>query len=181
MLLADPSCGGCKQGDEMAAGNMLTMELAKSGRNPQTAEGFTEWTAIGSQCDLAVQPAQSSVDMDASHAVVYSGPNFLDTCYGHTKARQDANTKQDAKYYYCDTSDPRTNPCGSEYRPGKNTNWRKTDTGLRGLSLLYERVTDAYQREVVTDTYKRSGISTNRSPRLLALGAVASAWILLTR
>jgi hypothetical protein len=160
---------------------MLTMELAKSGRNPQTAEGFTEWTAIGSQCDLAVQPAQSSVDMDASHAVVYSGPNFLDTCYGHTKARQDVNTKQDAKYYYCDTSDPRTNPCGSEYRPGKNTNWRKTDTGLRGLSLLYERVTDAYQREVVTDTYKRSGTSTNRSPRLLALGAVASAWILLAR
>jgi hypothetical protein len=28
-VIADLSCGGCKQGDEMAAGNMLIMELAK--------------------------------------------------------------------------------------------------------------------------------------------------------
>jgi hypothetical protein len=148
------------------------MELAQSGRNPQSAEGFTEWTTIGSQCDLAVQPAQSSVGMDASHAVVYAGPNFLDTCYDHSGARKDSKAKRDAKYYYCDTSDPSTNPCGSEYRPEQNPRWRKTTTGLRGLSLLYD---------IIKDSYGKSGASTNKSPRLWVLGAVASTWALLAR
>ena len=173
------ACGGCTQGTELTAGSALLSELYTSGRNPQSAEGFTEWTTIGSQCDLAVQPASSSVNMDASHAVVYAGPNILETCYSHTKARQDANTKQDAQYYYCDTSDPRTDPCGPPYLPKDNPKWHKTTTGLRGLSLLYDRIKDSYGKSGTSGT---SDASTNRSPRLLALGVVASTyWALLAR
>ena len=51
---------GDKQVSELTTGSALTNELATSGRNPQTAGGFTEWTAIGSQCDIVVQPASSS-------------------------------------------------------------------------------------------------------------------------
>jgi len=170
--LSDFSCGGCKQGDELAAGNMLIMELAKSGRNPQSAEGFTEWTTIGSQCEYAVQPASSSASMDASHAIVYAGPDkIVPTCYDHTKARQDANTKHDAQYYYCDTSDPRTDPCGPPYLPKDNPKWRKTTTGLCGLSLLYERLRDA--------SVTKSAASLPKGNRKWVAATLAATWALL--
>jgi hypothetical protein len=62
-LLAFFACDGCTQSVELTAGKDFISELNKSGRNPQTSGGFTEWTVIGSECDLAVVPTQSSIDM----------------------------------------------------------------------------------------------------------------------
>ncbi len=109
-------CDGCQQGIELTPESALLTELATFGRNPQTSAGFTEWTEIGSRCDIAVQPASSSVSMDASHAVVYSDTlGVTPTCYDHGGALHDSKTDHDAPYYYCDTSNPDTDPCTNQY------------------------------------------------------------------
>ena len=168
---ANTGCGGCAQGLELWTGSDLIGALTTSGRNPQTSEGFTEWTTIGSQCDLVVIPTQSSVGMDASHAIVYSGVSKVNpTCYDHGGALHDFNTDHDAEYYCCDTSNTDASPCGPEYRPEKNPNWRKKATGLHGLDLLYTEVTKGF-----TCSARRI------RPRLWMAATLASAWALLAR
>ena len=161
-------CDGCQQGIELTPKSALLTELATFGRNPQTSAGFTEWTEIGSQCDKAVQLASSSVSMDASHAVVYSGPKKIQTCYDHGGALHDSNTKHDAPYYYCDTSNPDTDPCTNQYQGSK---WRQTKTGLHGLELLYTRITEGLPQ------FTSSAARTR--PRLWVAATLASAWVLL--
>jgi hypothetical protein len=155
-------------GTELAAGSAFLSELTKYGRNPQSSEGFTEWMTIGSQCDYAVQPTSSSAGMDASHALVYSGsPYNPPTCYDHGGALHDLKTEHDAKYYYCDTSDPDANPCGSKYQSSR---WSKTTMGLHGLELLYTEITKGLLN---------SAIRTH--PRLWMAATLASAWALLAK
>jgi hypothetical protein len=162
-------CDGCQQGIELTPYSDLLKELATSGRNPQSAEGFTEWTAIGSQCDIAVQPASSSVGMDANHAVVYSGTMKVGiikgtpTCYDHGGALHDSKTEHDAEYYYCDTSNPSKYACTDQYL---SATWRHTKKGLHGLELLYTRITSSAERS---------------RPRLWMAATLASTWALLAR
>ena len=104
---------------------------------------------------------QQAARIDASHAVVYSGP--AKTCYDHGGALHDFNTKRDAKYYYCDTLNPSKTPCGSEYQSRR---WNKTKKGLHGLDLLYVTIT---------------GSATRMSPRLWIAAMLASSWALLRR
>jgi hypothetical protein len=159
-------CDGCQQGIELTPGSALLTELATFGRNPQTSAGFTEWTEVGSQCDFAVQPASSSVSMDASHAVVYSGTIKTPTCYDHGGALHDNNINHDAPYYYCDTSNPNNDACTNQY-----TKWSQTKKGLHGLELLYTRITEGLPQFT-------SSVARTR-PRLWVAATLASAWVLL--
>src|ERR671924_424234 len=85
---------------ELGAGSDF---MSKLSQNPQTSTGSTIWTVVGSDCDQYVSGA-SAVDMEASHAVVYTMPNS-NICYDHGGALHDKSTAQDAPQYYCDTSD----------------------------------------------------------------------------
>jgi len=153
-------------------------ELRSSGRNPQTSGGFTNWTVIGSVCDLAVSET-SAIDMNASHAVVYSRgfevEKFKQKCYDHGQALHDNNLKQDAHLYNCSTVDPDNSPCGTEYKDKKGNpvgNWKYTENGLRGLSQLYYSITGR-----LPSGAERVGSSRH----LWLLSTAATAWALLRR
>jgi hypothetical protein len=169
-------CKGCQQGIELTPKSALLNELATSGRNPQTSAGFTEWTTIGSQCDFVVIPASSSAGMDASHAVVYSGNvkvgtiKGTPTCYDHGGALHDSNTKHDAPYYYCDTSNPDNNACTDQYQSSR---WSKTKKGLHGLELLYTRITEGLPQ------FTSSAARTR--PHLWMAATLATTWALMAR
>jgi len=160
------ACGGCKHSAEVDASSELMQELRFHGRNPQTSAGFTEWTVIGSECDLVMRP-NNSIDMDASHAIVYPKEGLL-TCYDHSKALHDANLKRDANQFYCDTDNPVNSPCGTDYRKTGNTRWNKTGSGRHGLSQLYYSITGGAERA-------------GSSRRLWLLSTTVTAWALLRR
>ncbi len=168
------SCAGCTQVADMSGISDLMLELRSSGENPQTSEGFTDWTVIGSECDnIAGGPLNpngyaNAIDMHASHAVVYASGS--DTCYDHSQALHDTNANIDAHQYYCDTSDPNNSPCGTDYK--KRSNWQKEKNRLRGLSELFYSATG-----FAVSGAERAG----RSPRLWLLSAAVTAWALLRR
>jgi hypothetical protein len=155
-------CVGCLQGTQLTIGSDLLKELGTSGRNPQTSAGFTEWTTIGSQCDIAVQPTSSSVNMDAHNSYVYSGPGKVaPTCYDHGSALKDSATKRNAWYDFCSSLNPSENPCGQKYQ---SPPWNFTKKGLHSLDLLYVTIT---------------GSAARTRPRLWMAATLASAWVLL--
>jgi hypothetical protein len=121
-------CGDCDQVRELTSGSAFLSNLKQ---NPQTSSGFTQWTVVGSECDVVVT-ADSAVNMQASHAAVY--PRDAAPCYDHGGALHDNSEKNDALLFYCDTSDPAKKPCGTDYRGGSL--WQITETGKYGLSLL---------------------------------------------
>jgi pimeloyl-ACP methyl ester carboxylesterase len=125
------ACSGCTQVAELN-GDFMS-ELKKSGRNPQTPGG-TDWTVIGSECDIVARAA-SAIDMDASRAVVYQlGTN---TCYGHNDAINDNSPTRDSRQYYCDTSDLGNIPCGTS---AYDVNWEHRDDGPHGLLYMYNAI-----------------------------------------
>ena len=167
VLPANLACGGCLQGKELSKGSDLLTELATSGRNPQTSAGFTDWTVIGSECDLVVLPTSSAIDMDASHTIVYPKEGLL-TCYDHSKALQDANLKRDANQFYCDTDNPVNYSCVTDYRKTGNTRWNKAGSWRHGLSQLYYSITGGAERA-------------GSSRHLWLLSTTVTAWALLRR
>jgi hypothetical protein len=108
--------------------------------------------------------------MDASHAVVYSGPKKIQTCYNHSDALHDNNINHDAPYYYCDTSNPNNDACTNKYQGSK---WSKTKKGLHGLELLYTRITEGLPQ------FTSSAARTR--PRLWVAATLASVWALMAR
>ena len=140
-----PTCGGCKQIQQLTADDPFMTTLNQYMQNPQTSAGFTQWTVMGSECDpyvgcsLNPDGAATAIAMQASHAIMYSNQDSI-TCYNHTAALGDSSTANDATLYYCDTSDPTGNPCGTDYNNATDPNWAETTTGPRGLQTLYEAV-----------------------------------------
>jgi hypothetical protein len=168
-FLAILACGGCRNGAEVKADSELMQELRNYGRNPQTSAGWTSWTAIGSECD-PVMPAKSSIDMDASHAVVYAYDETHNTCYDHSAALHDTRVVQDAAQFYCDTTDPGNSPCGTDYKQARSSTWRSRVNGFRGIEQLYNQIT-GYSSTSAADARKRS--------RLWMVAAIGAAWKLL--
>ena len=104
---------------------------------------------------------QGGSDENLIIAVVYSGP--AKTCYDHGGALHDDKIDHDAKYYYCDTSNPDKYACTNQYL---SATWRHTKKGLHGLEQLYTRITSSAART---------------RPRLWMAATLASTWALLAR
>jgi len=177
-LLTILACSGCRNGAEVKADSELMQELRNYGRNPQTSAGWTSWTAIGSECDPVMYP-KSSIDMDASHTIVYADDETHNTCYDHSAALHDTHVMQDAAQFYCDTTDPGNSPCGTDYKQVR----RSRVNGLRGLSQLYYSITGRLP-EVPSGTRMAgklpSGVErVGSSHRLWMVAAIGAAWKLL--
>ena len=123
--------------------------LEQNAQNPQTPAGFTQWTVVGSECDIVVNApdnaagASGAIAMQASHAVMYSQLDSA-TCYDHSQALHDSKHPNEATLFYCDTSDPVNSPCGLTYEQYMGTlaapGWVKTKTGPDGLQVLNNAV-----------------------------------------
>jgi len=140
------TCGGCTQIDQLTVGSTLMSDLSGSGQNPQTSAGFTQWTVVGSECDLVVnQPvnpdgAAGAIAMQASHAIMYSNQDSV-TCYSHTSALVDNSAANDATLYSCDALT--VLGCGPNYKDSNGNavpGWTLTTSGSHGLQTLYEAV-----------------------------------------
>jgi hypothetical protein len=137
-------CGGCQQLTDLADSSpiMETLATQPAGRNPQaSASLLTDWTVIGSEGDsFVINNADSTgtanaVDMNARHAIVYASP-----AYDHMGALSDTDiVSQDAHQYYCDTTAPDTNPCGLDYKKGRN--WKYRENGSHSLLEVYTELT----------------------------------------
>jgi hypothetical protein len=138
-------CGNCLQITQLTADNPFMIELGNYMQNPQTSAGFTQWTVVGSECDIIVgsslnpDGAATAIAMQASHAIMYSNQDSA-TCYNHGGALGDSSTANDATLYYCDTSAPTGNTCRTDYNNAADPNWAETITGAHGLQTLYEAV-----------------------------------------
>jgi hypothetical protein len=136
----------------------------------------TVWSAIGSECDNVVggllNPNQyaNAIDINANFALVYASGS--DTCYDHGGAIHDNNTKLDAKYYYCNTSETGGSPCGLDYN-AKNREWKETAKGLRGLPLMYYLISglDIEQAGESSNKALLIGLTTAGGVTAVAVGA----------
>ncbi len=137
-------CYGCWQINQLASDGSFMTNLVQNAQNPQTSAGFTQWTVVGSECDLIVGSSlnpdgpANAVAMQASHGIMYSKSDSA-TCYNHTSALGDSSTATDATLYYCDTSDPTGFPCGTDYQDA-TSNWGEITTGTHGLQTMYEAI-----------------------------------------
>jgi hypothetical protein len=75
-------------------------------------------------------------DLSSSrHAIIYDNP-----CYNHTSGLQDSDvTSHDAVQYYCDTTDPDNNPCGTDITNGNN--WYYRMNGPHMVAEIYTELT----------------------------------------
>ena len=135
-------CAGCQQAQDLVFNSAFMSDLSSpAGLDPQPTKGLTTvWSVVGSECDNIVggllNPNQyaNAIDLNANFALVYASGS--DTCYDHGGALHDSDTKLDAKYYHCNTSETGGSPCGLDYND-KNLAWKETAKGLRGLQLMY--------------------------------------------
>jgi hypothetical protein len=135
------ACGGCQQASDLIDTGPVMTYLNTYGRNPQASAAITDWTDIGSTCDILVASAEigntnaeNAVDMNARHAIIYDNP-----CYSHTSATSDADvTSRDASQYYCDTTDPDNNPCGTNVN---GNNWYYRQNGHHAAADVYTELT----------------------------------------
>jgi hypothetical protein len=137
------TCGGCQQITQLTADDPFMTTLGNYMQNPQTSAGFTQWTVVGSECDIIVGGAPggaaTEIAMQASHAIMYSKSDSA-TCYSHTGALGDSSTANDAWLYSCDTNNPTGSPCGTDYQDLTNGWIQEINTGPHGLQALYEAV-----------------------------------------
>ena len=135
-------CANCQQAQDLVYNSAFMSDLSSpAGLDPQPTPGLTTiWSVVGSECDNVVggllNPNQyaNAIDMNANFALVYASGS--DTCYDHGGALHDSDTKLDAKYHYCNTSETGGSPCGLDYH-ANNREWKETAKGLRGLQLMY--------------------------------------------
>jgi hypothetical protein len=141
------ACGECTQINQLTLGSTLMSDLSGAGQNPQTSAGFTQWTVVGSECDIVVNEpgnpygAANAIAMQASHAIMYTHGGTPDACYDHTQALGDSSTKNDATLYSCDATT--VLGCGTNYKDSKGNavpGWTRTTSGSHGLQTLYKAV-----------------------------------------
>ncbi len=71
-------------------------ELISKGQNPQGNAG-TDWTMLGSQCDIANTLNSNDTEwMTSGHKVIYKSP-----CYGHGDYMNDSSNTTDASVLFC--------------------------------------------------------------------------------
>jgi hypothetical protein len=135
------ACGGCQQVQDLVDAGAVMTYLRIQGRNLQASSVNTDWTVIGSTCDTIVGNAEmgntgdeNAIDMNARHAIMYVAP-----CYDHTSGLSDSDvTSRDATQYYCDTTDPNNNPCGTNIDA---TNWNYRMNGPHIAAEIYTELT----------------------------------------
>lgn len=91
-------CFGCTQGGDMQPGSMFMNEMYNSAQNPQS--GSTDWTMMGSQCDIAVSTSEATY-MNLGHKSYFlsGSPN---SCYDHGGYLTDESDATDAHINWCD-------------------------------------------------------------------------------
>ncbi len=90
-------CGSCLQGSQIETAMPFMQELINSGQNPQGSAG-TDWTMLGSTCDIANTLVGNDTEwMTSGHKVLFSSP-----CYDHGGYMGDTSNTWDASEQYCD-------------------------------------------------------------------------------
>lgn len=90
-------CSSCLQGGQIETAMPFMQELINKGQNPQANAG-TDWTMLGSQCDIAnVLNSNDTAWMTGGHKVIFKSP-----CYGHGDYLNDTSNSSDASMLFCD-------------------------------------------------------------------------------
>ncbi|HLG65534.1 MAG TPA: hypothetical protein VKY19_26655 [Ktedonosporobacter sp.] len=90
-------CSSCTQGGQIETLMPFMQELINKGQNPQANDG-TDWTMLGSQCDIAnVLNSNDTAWMTGGHKVIFKSP-----CYDHGGYMGDTATSSDASMLFCD-------------------------------------------------------------------------------
>ncbi|GCF09560.1 hypothetical protein [Dictyobacter arantiisoli] len=122
---ANLACGNCLQGQEMRLGSALLEDLARNARHPDSG-GNTDWTLIGSACDLLI--GGSALMMDANHKVWYDGLT-RGTCYNHGGAIHDVSSALDGGASHCDTAQSFNGTCAFWFEFPQGSGWSYQLTG----------------------------------------------------
>jgi len=91
-------CSNCMQVEELTQGsNFMNEMMNNAAQNPQATNG-TDWTLMGSSCDIVVPP-QSALYMVGGRKSVFVP---LGSCYSHEGILKDEIDSYDAEIYWCD-------------------------------------------------------------------------------
>lgn len=87
-------CGNCTEVNELANQSYFMNEMQNNAQNPQAKSG-TDWTLIGSECDV-VSYNTVSTWMDGGHKVRFRNNTTGAPCYDHEGILMDENDASDA-------------------------------------------------------------------------------------
>ena len=132
------ACGGCVEGNELNNGSNLMNDMAVNAKHPNVGAGGTDWTVIGSNCDLLT--GGQALEMSANHFVWYA---YYPTCYNHGDAIHDESYTTDGEAWSCDVPDPASTNCpvNGWDSPTGSTSWAFDSQYPHGLYELLFAIT----------------------------------------